>query len=94
MSLRASDIDKMWTKLGFTIDYSRRDITAMLVVNDRIVLRTKRSHGAGKLDGEIPHFIRKAMRLNQPQFREAVDCPLSREGYMAILASGGHLPPV
>jgi hypothetical protein len=81
----------MWEKLGFTLDRKAKDITATLRVAGKIVLRTRRSHGAGKLDGQIPIFIRQQMRLNERQFVEAIQCPLSREGYFEILEGKGAL---
>ena len=93
MSVKVAVVDKMWKKLGWTIDDSRKDVHALLYVDGVLVLRTKRSHGANKLDGEIPHLIRKQMRLNQPQFREALDCPLTQVEYFRILREKQILPP-
>lgn len=93
MSLKAQDLDTAWAKLRFDIDRTSRDITATLRVNGKIVVRTRRSHGAGKLDGKVQHFVRQQMKLNENQFADAIACPLQAEDYLAILATKGLLPP-
>jgi hypothetical protein len=39
----------------------------------------------------IPHLIRQQMKLNEEQFQDLVDCPLSREDYLQILREKGLL---
>ncbi len=80
----------MWTKLGFEI-VPGKDVFATLTVDGVIVVRTKRSHGAGKLDGEIPHFIRQKMCLNEAQFADAYNCPMKAPAYLEILKKRGKL---
>lgn len=91
MGLRASQVDAMWAKLGFTIDRGRKDIRAELIVEGRLITSTSRSHGSGKLDGRIPGFIRTQMHLTDAQFQQAYDCPLKKAGYIDILRDRGHL---
>lgn len=90
MALRTKDVDAMWTKLGFEITLGK-DVFATLTVDGVIVVRTKRSHGAGKLDGQIPHFIRQKMFLNEGQFKDAYDCPMKAPQYLSILKEKGKL---
>ena len=92
MSLREGDVDQMWKKLGWSVDLKKRDVTATLVVNGAIVLRSRRSHGSGKLDGVIPQKIRGQMKLNESQFQAAYQCPLQRDEYFAILRLKGVIP--
>jgi hypothetical protein len=80
----------MWEKLGFNVTPSK-DVIAILTVNGVIVARTKRSHGRGKLDGQIPHFIRQKMYLNPSQFSDAYNCPMKKSDYLAILREKGRL---
>jgi hypothetical protein len=84
VALRTKEVDAMWTKLGFEITPGK-DVFATLTVDGVIVVRTRRSHGAGKLDGQVPHFIRQKMFLNEVQFKEAYDCPMKAPAYLAIL---------
>ncbi len=65
------------------------DRHAILRVNGKLILRTRRSFGSGKLNGNIPHLIRQQMKLNEDQFNDLIDCPLDREGYIEILKSKG-----
>jgi hypothetical protein len=81
----------MWRKLKFSVNEKKADVTATLVVNGQIVAKTRRSHGSGKLTGRIPHYIRQQMYLSEPQFAEAIACPLDYEGYLTILCSKGRI---
>jgi hypothetical protein len=85
MSLKTGDIDRMWAKLGFDVNEGKRDVTATLIVAGKRVIRTLRSHGKNKLDGNIPSMIRQQMKLNDEQFSDAVRCPLKRDDYLRIL---------
>lgn len=89
MSVSTSDIDRAWKKLGFEVDDSRRDIHAILRVDGKVVVTTRRSHGAKGASGNIPHFIRQQMRLNEAQFAAAIACPLQRDAYIEILKEKG-----
>jgi hypothetical protein len=67
------------------------DIHALFYHDGKLILRTKRSHGSGKLTGRIPDYIRQQMKLNQEQFSDLLACPLKREGYVQILRAKGHI---
>lgn len=88
MSLKSKDVDKAWKKLGMVIKKSK-DRHALLYVDGKMVIRTMRSHGSGQLDGQIPQFIMKQMKLDKAQFKDLIDCPLKREGYIQILIDKG-----
>jgi hypothetical protein len=91
MNVNAKQIDAMWEKMGFRVDSSRADVKADLWIGGRFLFRTYRSHGSGKLSGQIPTFIRQKMRLNEGQFMDAIKCPLSRADYYEILRAKGLL---
>ena len=93
MNLSSRDCDRMWEKLRFEIDREKPDITANLIIDGKVVIHTRRSHGGGPIPGRIPHFIRQQMKLNENQFRDAVNCPLTATGYIEILRAKGILPP-
>lgn len=84
MSLKPSDVDRAWEKLGFHVK-ATGDLHARLYVDGKLILKTKRSMGSGKLDGNIPHFIRQQMKLNEEEFARAIACPLTRNEYIQIL---------
>ncbi len=92
MSLSAGEIDRAWAKLGMEIN-DTGDRHALFKVDGKLILRTKRSFGAGKIEGNIPHYIRQQMKLNDKQFQDLIDCPLDRAGYIQILRAKGHIKP-
>ena len=65
---------------------------ALFFNGGQLILRTKRSQGRGSVEGNIPHLIRRQMRLNQGQFQELLACPLGRDEYLAILDDQNLLP--
>jgi len=91
MTLRENDVDRMWKKLNFSVNKKAKDVHADLWHNGELVLRTKRSHGSGKLDGLIQHKIRQQMRLDEDQFSRAIECPLKHPEYLEILTGKGLL---
>jgi len=90
VSIKASDIDRAWDKLKMVIKNSG-DKHALFYVDGQLILRTKRSMGAGKLDGNIPNLIRQQMKLNEQQFADLIACPLTRDGYVQILRGKGKI---
>lgn len=90
MSYKPADFDRMWDKFKFTVR-SGDHVRADLYVDDRLVVRTRRSHGSGKLDGQIPSKIRQQMHLNEAEFQRAIECPMSRQEYLQLLGRKGKL---
>ncbi len=88
MSLKAAEIDAAWAKLQMEVKETG-DRHALFRHDGKIIVRTKRSFGSGKLDGNIPTFIRQQMQLNTKQFKDLIDCPLKRDGYLEILRGKG-----
>lgn len=84
MSISGKDVDRAWAKLGMEIK-DTNDRHALFKLNGKLILRTKRSFGSGKIDGNIPNFIRQQMRLDNVQFAELIACPLDRPRYIEIL---------
>jgi hypothetical protein len=79
----------MWQKLGF--DTTNGDhIFATKTMSNKIVCRTKRSHGSGEISPFILDCIRRQMLLNKRDFAEALACPLTRVQYETILIDEGH----
>lgn len=91
MSLKPHQIDKAWEKLGMKIK-DTNDRHALFYEDGKLILRTKRSFGSGKLDGNIPNYIRQQMKLDEKQFDNLIACPLKRDGYIEILKSKGIIP--
>ncbi len=93
MSISGKDIDRAWKKLGMEIK-DTGDRHALFKVDGRLILRTKRSFGAGDIGGQIPHFIRQQMKLDNTQFQNLLNCPLDRPGYIEILKDKGLISPI
>jgi len=89
--MNPGEIDNMWTKLGFSIDDKGKHVKARLWVNKKLVVSTRRSHGAKATDGLLPQFIRQQMRLNEGQFADALNCPMDRPAYFDLLKKKGLL---
>ena len=49
MDLKTKDIDNAWLKLGFEIDYAAADVKAKLIIDGKVVKKTFRSHGSGRI---------------------------------------------
>ncbi|MFN0244423.1 MAG: hypothetical protein ACKVWV_16165 [Planctomycetota bacterium] len=64
------------------------DCHAWLVVDGKTVVKTKRSHGRGDV---LHNKVRTQLKLNERELQEAVDCTLSRAGYVEILRAKGVL---
>lgn len=87
MPLTASEFDKVINKFGFTVK-SGHHIQALLYIDGRVVVRTKRSHQSSG-DLRAHNQIRNQLKLTESQLREAIACPLDREGYLEILRGKG-----
>ena len=87
MPLTASEFDRVVRKFGF--DVSGGDhIRARLYIDGKVVVRAKRSH---KASGDLPSHnqIRNQLKLTDDQLRDAIACPLNRDGYIEILREKG-----
>ena len=89
MPLTAHEFDRLVTKFGFETKYGR-DLHAWLIINDNIVVRTRRSK---KSSGDLPmsHSIRQQLKLSNSQLQEAISCKLDRDAYVEILRAKGLL---
>lgn len=55
----------------------------------KTLAKTKVSHSGKDIGDTILGMMARQCRLTVPQFRDLVDCPLSREAYEAILKEQG-----
>ena len=90
MTIKARDFDKVISKFGFQTKSSHH-IFAWLEHNGKVVVRTKRSHTPKNRDLPAEFSIRRQMKLNSDQFRDAEVCTLSKEDYINILREKGVL---
>lgn len=68
-----------------------RDTIAKFRYNGEVIVRTKVPHKRGELKGQLIHFIRQQLRLNETQFQKLVDCTLYRKDYEQILRDKGYI---
>ena len=87
MPITASEFDRVVRKFGFEVRGGDH-IRARLYVDGKVVVRTKRSHRAS---GDLPSYkqIRNQLMLTEEQLRDAIACPLGRDGYIEILRENG-----
>lgn len=82
MQLKVADILRVYNKLGMATggtDHKR----AYFWYGGKIIISTKLSHGSG--DAKAINHIRQDFKLNEEKFRDLINCPLSKEGYVSIL---------
>ncbi len=88
MTIDRAEFDRIVSKFGLRTRESG-DLLVWLEVDGKVVVRTRRSNKKGDLP--MQHSIRQQLKLNETQLREAIDCTLSRKGYIDILRSKGIL---
>lgn len=88
MPITAREFDMVVRKFGFEVKVGDH-IRAQLIIDGQVIVRTRRSHRSG----DLPSYnqIRQQLRLNEAQLRDAIACPLSRDGYLDILKERGAL---
>ncbi len=92
MSLHASEADRAFKKLQMEIR-DTKDRHAFFSYCGKLILKTRRSLGSGKIDDSVQHLIRQQLKLSQRQFADLIDCDLEYEGYVEILRTKGLIPP-
>jgi hypothetical protein len=86
MTIKAQEFDRLATKFELKLRDSG-DLLAWFEYDGKIITRTRRSKGSGDLP--MQHSIRQQLKLNEQQFRDAIGCRLTREGYVEILRGKG-----
>jgi hypothetical protein len=90
MQLKKRDIQKIFQKLDLEVR-STHHIYGWLVINGEKVLRVHYSFGKGNIPAKISEKIRGQLKLDQNNLKKLIDCPLSKEDYLAILREKGYL---
>ncbi len=87
MPITASEFDRVVRKFGFDVRGGDH-IRARLYIDGKVVVRTKRSL---KASGDLPSHnqIRQQLHLNEEQLRDAINCPLDKDGYIEALRVRG-----
>jgi len=88
--MKIREIHNLFQKLEMEVREGR-DTIAKFRYNGEVIVRTRVPHKSGDLKGQLVHFIRQQLRLNETQFQELVSCTLSRKDYEIILKSKGYI---
>lgn len=86
--MKKADIEKIFHKLALEIRSTGHKY-GWLIVENRKILRVHYSHGKGDLPNKIMHKIRGQLKLSEKDFKDLIACPLTCEGYLAILKRKG-----
>jgi hypothetical protein len=85
--MKAGEVDRIFKKLQMKTR-DGKDRLAWFMHEGKPILFTRRSHGRGDV-GNIAHFIRQQLRVNEEQFADLRDCPMTREQYVDLLKAKG-----
>ena len=88
MQIKKSEIGKLFKKLKLEVR-STKHRYGWFTFEGRKVLRVHYSHGRGNIPGRVTDKIRSQLKLGQKDFKELINCPLSLDGYEAILKDKG-----
>lgn len=59
----------------------------------KMIIRTKTSHGSREIDDNLFAQMAKQCKLSNKDFGLLVECPLSRNNYLAKLVAAGAVAP-
>lgn len=90
MSLRTQDVDRVFDKLEMEVKVGK-DVYALFYHKGKLITRTKRSLGRGKIDDEVRHLIRQQLKLSDTEFSGVIGCSLERKHYVDILKRKGWI---
>ena len=88
MQIKKAEIKKIFQKLNLQVR-STKHRYGWLIFEGKKILRVHYSHGRGSIPGRVSDKIRSQLKLTQQDFKNLIDCPLSRENYEAILKKKG-----
>ena len=95
MQVKKVEAESIFNKLCVKIKSTKHHVSGWIVQNGQKILPVYYSHGKGDMPGKVGDKFRQSFKINEDQFKDLRDCPLSRDGYIGILvrqASLTHLP--
>lgn len=90
MQLKKREAQRIFDKLELEVR-STHHIIGWFVYKGRKILKTRVSFGQGDIPATVVHKLRGQLKLSPADFADLKDCPLSREGYIAILKAKGFI---
>lgn len=89
MEIKQRDFITITRKLEMRVREGRDTLAFFFYNGQKTGIFTRVSHTRGSLKGRITSFIRQQLHLNEDQFRDLINCPLDKEGYVRILKDTG-----
>jgi hypothetical protein len=86
MQLKVKQVERIYNKLEMEVTKTHHKL-AFFRYDEKIIIKTRLSNGSG--DAKAIDKIRQDFRLNEKDFCDLRDCPLSKEGYIKILKEKG-----
>jgi hypothetical protein len=86
--MKKNDMDRVFRKLDLTVRSTGHNY-GWLILKGKKILRVHYSHGKGDIPEKVTSKIRGQLKLSEKDFRNLVDCPLTYEGYIALLKTKG-----
>ena len=84
MQLKIADMQKIFKKLDMRVKDSHHK-NAYFYYEGKQVFKTRVSHGKGDIPKPVVEQIINQFYLKKNQFKALKECPLTCEGYVAIL---------
>jgi hypothetical protein len=91
MQLKKREVQHILDKLEMDTRTTHH-VIAWFTFEGQKVLKTRISFGKGDIPSKVTHKLRGQLKLSQADFIALRDCPLDRDGYIAILKEKGLLP--
>ncbi|HOT92433.1 MAG TPA: hypothetical protein PLJ78_09245 [Anaerolineae bacterium] len=90
MQLKKREVQRIFDKLELEVRSTHHTI-GWFVYKGRKILKTRVSFGQGDIPLSVVHKLRGQLKLSLADFIALKDCPLSRDGYIAILKAKGFI---
>ncbi len=92
MPQKARDVKAALKQKGFKETTQRHHLYYFFHHGDKkTAIFTKISHSETEISDNLCSCMAKQVKLSNPQFRQLVECPLTQDGYIAILVEGKFL---
>lgn len=91
--IKTSVLEKALTDKGFELSSTHHDMYWLHNGTKKTSVRTRISHSSKEYDDNLLSLMSKQTKLSRADFQDLIDCPLSKEDYIAKLIKAGHVKP-
>ena len=88
--MKRHKIETGLVRKGFKTGESHHRLLILHVGGHKTGIRTKLSHGITEYGRELLAQMAKSLHLTNQELQDLVDCPLSEEDYVRLLAEKGY----